>query len=140
MRRASLAPSRCPPLWRFSPRAILVASLALAVLRFALIGWGVDSLALLLVAQVLHAATFGSFHAAMIAVINVWFVGARRVRGLAVFSSSTYGAGSCAGALLSGLLWERVGPAWTFTAASLVAALGLLLVVWRGKLLPSVMK
>ena len=41
----------------FSLRAILIASFALAVVRFLLIGWGADSLALLLLAQALHAAT-----------------------------------------------------------------------------------
>jgi PPP family 3-phenylpropionic acid transporter len=44
-----------------------VFSFAAAVLRFLLIGWAADSLALLLFAQVLHGATFGAYHAAAVA-------------------------------------------------------------------------
>ena len=45
---------------RVSLRVILLASFALAVLRFLLIGWAADVVALLLFAQVLHGATFGA--------------------------------------------------------------------------------
>jgi MFS transporter, PPP family, 3-phenylpropionic acid transporter len=128
------------PYWlrRFSPRIILLASFGIAALRFLLIGWGVESLGVLIVAQVMHAASFGSFHAASLAVINEWFQGARHVRGQALFSSLVYGAGSACGSLLAGELWESTGPQWTYTAASLAAACGLLLLLWRGRALPRV--
>ena len=128
------------PHWlsRFTPRVILLASFGLATLRFLMIGWGVESLAVLIIAQVLHAASFGSFHAAALAVINHLFQGPRHVRGQALFSSLTYGAGSAVGSLLAGALWQSVGPQWTYTAASLSAACGLLLVLWRGRALPRV--
>ncbi|HKO87571.1 MAG TPA: MFS transporter [Burkholderiales bacterium] len=128
------------PRWlnRFSPRAILLVSFGLATIRFLMIGWGVESLATLIIAQVLHAASFGSFHAAALAVINEWFQGPRHVRGQALFSSLTYGAGSAVGSLLAGALWQSVGPQWTYTAASFAAACGLLLLLWRGRALPRV--
>ena len=44
----------------------MLTSLGLAVLRFCLIGVAVDNIVLLLIAQSLHAATFGSFHAASV--------------------------------------------------------------------------
>ncbi len=48
-----------PHLYRaFTLRRILIASFALAVVRFLIIGWAVDSVPLLLFAQTLHAATF----------------------------------------------------------------------------------
>ena len=56
-------------------RSILIASFALAAVRFLAIGWGADSLALLLFAQVLHAASFGSFHAAAIGIVHQLFRG-----------------------------------------------------------------
>jgi PPP family 3-phenylpropionic acid transporter len=70
------------PAWmrRFSTVSILIASFAAAVLRFAVIGWAVDSPAALVAAQLLHAATFGSCHVASVALINQWFTGARQVR------------------------------------------------------------
>jgi PPP family 3-phenylpropionic acid transporter len=125
-------------LMRFTPRSILLASFALATLRFSLIGWGVEHLMVLVFAQLLHAASFGSFHAAALAVVNESFTGARHVRGQALFSSLTYGAGSAVGALSAGLLWQSVGPAWTYSFASACAACGLLLLLWRGKLLPRI--
>lgn len=127
------------PYWlaRYSARRILLLSFALAVLRFLLIGWGVEHLLLLAVAQVMHAASFGSYHAAALALVNAWFRGSRHVRGQALFSSLTYGAGSAVGALASGALWQVIGPAWTFTAASAAAACGLLLIIWRGRLFPA---
>lgn len=127
------------PYWlaRYSARRILLFSFALAVLRFLLIGWGVEHLALLIVAQAMHAASFGSYHAAALALVNVWFSGSRHVRGQALFSSLTYGAGSAVGALSSGALWQVIGPAWTFSAASAAAACGLLLIIWRGRLFPA---
>ena len=49
-----------PHLYRaFALRRILITSFALAVVRFLLIGWAADSTALLVLAQTLHAATFG---------------------------------------------------------------------------------
>ena len=54
----------------FSLRGILVFSFAAAILRFLLIGWAADSLALLLFAQVLHGATFGAYHAAAVAALE----------------------------------------------------------------------
>lgn len=128
------------PHWlaRFTPRAILLASFGLASIRFLMIGWGVESLSILILAQIMHAASFGSFHAAALAVINEWFQGRRHVRGQALFSSLVYGAGSAVGSLMAGGLWQSVGPQWTYSAASLAAACGLLLLLWRGKALPRV--
>jgi PPP family 3-phenylpropionic acid transporter len=125
------------PAWmrRFSAVDILIVSFALAVARFALIGWAVDSPVALACAQVLHAATFGSCHMASVALINQWFSGTRQVRGQAVYLSAAFGFGGFVGALASGAAWETLGPAWTYTGASGAAALGLLLLVRDAKLL-----
>jgi len=125
------------PLWmkRFAAHTVLVACFALAVLRFALIGWGVASVALLVVAQVLHAATFGACHMASLALVNRWFGGPRQVRGQALYLSFSFGLGGFVGAAASGAAWDAVGPAWTFTAASAAAAAGLLVLARRAKLL-----
>src|SRR5262249_16104499 len=52
---------------RFTLRALLIASFACAAVRFLLIGWAVHVLALLIIALLLHAATFGLFHGASLA-------------------------------------------------------------------------
>ena len=53
---------------RFGYTRILLVSFIAAVVRFLMIGWGVDFLLLLLIAQVLHAATFGAYHAASVGI------------------------------------------------------------------------
>jgi PPP family 3-phenylpropionic acid transporter len=116
---------------RYSLAQILVASMMLAVLRFLLIGWFVDTLPLLLLAQVLHAATFGSFHASGVALVHQFFQGRHQSKGQALFGSVTYGAGGVAGGLLSGPLWQHWGASAMFTLSSLAALLGVLLMLWK---------
>ncbi|MCX7961111.1 MAG: MFS transporter, partial [Burkholderiales bacterium] len=115
---------------RFALRALLLASFACAVVRFPAIGWGVESLAVLACAQLLHAATFGAFHSASVAMVHRLFPGALAARGQALYSSIAYGLGGTAGALLAGFTWEAAGPAPSFAASALFAAAGGAL-VWR---------
>lgn len=112
-------------------RPILVFAFACAVARFLMIGWGVDSLALLIAAQLLHGVTFGAYHSAAIAAVNHWFPGRLQSRGQALYGSVSFGAGGMVGGVLSGLLWQSAGPAWTFTLASTLALAGGLL-AWLG--------
>jgi PPP family 3-phenylpropionic acid transporter len=120
---------------RFSLRAILLSAFACAVVRFLMIGWGADSLAVLLVAQVLHGATFGAYHAAAIAVVNQWFPGRLQSHGQALYGSLSFGAGGMLGGLLSGYTWDGLGAAWTFTIGSGFALVGFvwLLFGWRSR-------
>jgi PPP family 3-phenylpropionic acid transporter len=115
---------------RFSLRTILLASFAAAVLRFLLMGWGVESVALMVFVQLLHGLTFGAYHAASIAAVNLWFPGKAQGRGQALYSSLSFGAGGLLGALISGATWDDWGAGWTFTLASCFALLGFLL-VWH---------
>lgn len=114
-----------------SMRRILLACFVLATLRFLLIGWGVAFIGLLAFAQLLHGASFGAHHAATMAALNRWFEPGQQARAQALYGSVAYGAGGLGGALLAGALWERAGAGITFSAASLLALLGLIL-VWRG--------
>ena len=113
----------------FSLRSILAFSFACAVLRFLVIGWAVDSPALLAAAQLMHGATFGAYHAAAIAAIHRWFPGRAQSRGQALYGSLSFGAGGMLGGLVSGVLWDPLGAAWTFTLGSGFALAGLLLIL-----------
>jgi PPP family 3-phenylpropionic acid transporter len=116
---------------RFGLRVILLASFAAASVRFLMIGWGVESLAVIVLAQLLHGLTFGAYHAASITAVNCWFPGRSQARGQALYSSLSFGAGGLLGGLLSGWMWDGVGAALTFTLSTAFALLGLLLVaVW----------
>jgi PPP family 3-phenylpropionic acid transporter len=118
---------------RFSPRALLIASLAIAAVRFVLIGWAAQFAAILFAAQLMHAATFGVFHAAALVSVHRLFQGPNQARGQAVYSSLCYGLGGTLGGLGSGIAWEWLGPALTFGAASLCALLGILLLLALSK-------
>jgi PPP family 3-phenylpropionic acid transporter len=116
---------------RHSLRAILLFSFACAVLRFLMIGWGVEYIVMLLAAQLLHGATFGACHAATIAALHQWFPARQQGHAQALYGSIAFGAGGMLGGLLGGQTWDSAGSAWTFTIAAAFALAGLLL-VWRG--------
>jgi len=119
---------------RFSLRAILLASFAAAVLRFLLMGWGVESLAVMVLVQLMHGLTFGAYHASAIAAVNEWFPGRAQAHGQALYSSLSFGAGGLIGALISGYTWEVLGAGWTFTLSAAFAVVGFGLVWgWVGK-------
>ena len=108
---------------RVTPRRLLLASFALAVLRFLMIAWGVESPWIVWGAQTLHAFTFGTFHAAAVALIHQHFRGRHQARGQALYTSLSYGVGGTLGGLISGVTWDGLGPDWTFTLAAASAAL-----------------
>ncbi|MBY0578595.1 MAG: MFS transporter [Burkholderiales bacterium] len=121
---------------RFSMKAILAFSLACAVLRFILIGWGVDVLFLLVLAQVLHAATFGSHHAAAMAAIHHFFRGRHQAKGQSFYTSLVYGAGGTLGAMGGGYAWGACGPQVTFGLSAAAALIGLVWLLTKFRLSP----
>jgi PPP family 3-phenylpropionic acid transporter len=116
---------------RFGLRALLLTSLSLAVLRWLLIAYCVDRPWILIIAQLLHAATFGVYHGAAIQLIHRYFRGRHQGRGQALYSSLSFGAGGAVGALYSGYTWALGGGVFSFGAAALVSAAALLF-AWRG--------
>jgi len=118
----------------YSLRTILIASFAVAVVRFLIIGWGAGHFVLLLFAQMLHAATFGSFHAAAIGIVHRVFRGRHQARGQAIYGSLTFGLGGTVGTLASGYAWQYLGAGPTFTLAAAAALAGMLLLQWKLRL------
>lgn len=116
---------------RFGARRVLIWSMGLAVVRWLLIGSFVDILALAILAQCLHAATFGTFHAAAIHLVHAAFRGRTQGRGQALYNSVSFGAGGAVGSLIGGLLWAGQGAAVTFGVAAAGAALGMV-TAWLG--------
>jgi len=109
---------------KYGIRNVLLISLLLSSLRWLIIGIFPESLLLLLFAQLLHAASFGTFHAAAIAWVHHYFVGKNQGRGQALYSSIGFGAGGALGSLLSGYLWLSPGPTATFSLAALTSLIG----------------
>ena len=119
---------------RYSLKNIMLVSLALAVLRFALIGVAVDNLAWLLIAQSLHAATFGSFHAASVEVITQFFNGRHQARGQAIYNSVAYGVGGTIGGLAGGFALQYLGGETTFLLAAIFPLFGFIVIALGLKL------
>lgn len=116
---------------RYSLKTILLMSLFLGVIRFILIGASPDHLYLLLIAQMFHAATFGSFHAASIEVIAYYFKGRNQARGQAIYNSVAYGIGGTVGGLGGGYLIQYLGGQIGFMIAAISPLIGFL-VIWFG--------
>ncbi len=114
----------------FTLRQVLIASFALAAIRFAVIAVCADNFALLLIAQTLHAASFGSFHAAALGYVHRFFRGRNQARGQAIYTSLTFGLGGTLGGLYAGYTWEHFGAVLTFAGAAL-CAFGGMLILWR---------
>lgn len=114
-----------------SLKSLLMWSLVLTSLRWFLIAFFPTFLPLLIFAQILHAASFGIFHAVAIQFVHKFFVGRNQGRGQALYSSMGFGAGGAMGSLYSGYTWDSVGPTVTYLIAGLIAALAVG-VAWRG--------
>lgn len=113
---------------RVDPFRLLAASFALAALRFAMIAEFAHVIALLVIAQMLHAATFAVHHSASFLTIQRWFHGRATARGQALYVSIGYGVGGTAGSLLAAWLWSAVGASAAFLSSSIAALLGWLAV------------
>jgi MFS transporter, PPP family, 3-phenylpropionic acid transporter len=113
---------------RFTLKQILLWSLLLAVLRFAMIGLGTSSLGILLLAQTLHAATFGSFHVASVAIVHQYFKGKHQAKGQAIYSSVGYGLGGTIGGISGGYALQYLGGETTFLLTAIYPLAGFLVV------------
>jgi MFS transporter, PPP family, 3-phenylpropionic acid transporter len=113
---------------RWSIRTLFVFSFAAAALRFLLIAWGVESLLLVLFAQLLHGATFGICHATAMAALHRWFALRHQGRVQGLYGSASFGAGGLIGSLASSVLWQPIGPSWVYTLAAGAGLCGLLLI------------
>ncbi len=122
---------------RFSLKTILMTSLVLAVIRFSLIGISVDSLWMIIVAQTLHAATFGSFHAASVDVVTQFFKGRHQAKGQAIYNSVAYGVGGAIGGIAGGYALQHLGGQQTFLLAAAFPLLGLAVIGLGLKLKPA---
>ena len=100
---------------------ILLVSLLLTSLRWLAIGFFPQSLAIMIGAQCLHAASFGTFHAAAIAWLHQHFTGKHHGQGQGLYSGLGFGAGGALGSLLSGYLWSTYGATATFNMAAIAS-------------------
>lgn len=123
------------PLLKYvSLRRILLVSALFSVLRWLLIAWYADNLWLLMGAQVLHAASFGTSHVAAIHLVQGYFGQHHQGKGQALYSSFSFGIGGMLGGLYSGYAWDSYGGHWVYSFAAILSALAYIIaVIWVGK-------
>ncbi len=107
----------------FGIKTVLLVSLVLSCFRWLLIGLFPEQIAILTFAQLLHAASFGTFHAAAIAWVFQHFKGKHHGKGQALYSSVSFGAGGAIGSLYSGYMWLSPGATSIFMIAALLSAI-----------------
>ena len=112
---------------RWSVKTLLMLSLGLTLIRWVMIPFVPDSLPLLIVAQLLHAASYGLFHAAAIYMIDQHFQGANQSKGQAIYASASHGLGGALGMLAAGYAWYEGGALLAFAISALAIVLALLI-------------
>lgn len=124
-----------PLLKQYGHRQLILYSLALTVLRWLLTAIAPASISVILMAQFLHAASFGIMHVVSIELVHRYFVGPHQGRGQALYSSMSFGLGGVIGSLYSGYLWQTWGDVSQgkilFYTALFVSLLAFI-VAWRG--------
>ncbi len=117
-----------------SLRNILLCSISLGILRWLLLAYYADDLSCLVVAQLLHAATFGGVHVATIHLVQRYFGGRHQGKGQALLVSIGYGLGGLLGSYYSGLFWQAQGGPVVFVLSAACCGLALLIAfVWVGR-------
>ncbi|SFU61617.1 MFS transporter [Pseudoduganella namucuonensis] len=114
---------QAPLLKRWGAWRLLRLAFAAGVLRFAMIGAGAHFIVVLVLAQLLHAATFALHHSACVLAMQRWFAGPLQARGQALYISLSYGVGGSLGGLFLAQCWEGMGPGSVYYVASALALL-----------------
>jgi PPP family 3-phenylpropionic acid transporter len=118
---------------KFGLRFLLLTSFILTAIRWLTIGYFVENLFIVILAQLLHAASFGIYHAVAIQYIHKYFNGNNRGRGQAIYSSVSFGLGGLVGTLGSGYLWENLGALNTYILAAGICILAYFIIFISNK-------
>jgi len=109
----------------FSIKSMLTFSLLVTFLRWFLMGHFADILVVMVLTQLLHAASFGLYHSASILFLQQHFDPSQQNRGQAIYIGGVYGIGGALGAYLAGVLWmDGSGSVQAFDIAMVAAFVG----------------
>jgi PPP family 3-phenylpropionic acid transporter len=108
---------------RFRYESVLIFSFAVAVLRWGGL-WTATSVWALLLLQLTHAMTYGTFHMASILYMDHLAPQQSKTLGQVVNNAVSYGLGLMAGFFLSGALYQAIGAHNLFAVSGGIALLG----------------
>jgi len=109
---------------RFSATSLLSFSIAVAAVRFVAVGFSEGVLVLIVVTQLMHAATFGLHHSAVMRLLHDWFAREQQARAQAMYMTVAYGIGGTLGGLVLSRVWTSMSPTAAFVGAGVAALLG----------------
>ena len=119
---------------KVSLRVILLVSIFLSIVRWLMIAHFVDSMVLMFIAQLLHAATFGSSHVVAIHLVHQYFGTRHQGKGQALYSSMSFGLGGMIGSLYSGYFWDSLGATFVYSMAAAACCIAFLIAfIWIGR-------
>jgi len=107
---------------RLDAEVVLQIAFGIGVFRFILIAFFPVTW-VLIVAQLMHAGTFGAHHSAATKLLQRWFTGPLQARGQALMATVSYGLGGTLGGLVAGWLWDATQPRNVFVMAALACGL-----------------
>lgn len=107
---------------RLDPEVVLQIAFGIGVFRFILIAFFPVTW-VLIIAQLMHAGTFGAHHSAATKLLQRWFTGPLQARGQALMATVSYGLGGTLGGLVAGWLWDTTQPRNVFVMAALACGL-----------------
>jgi PPP family 3-phenylpropionic acid transporter len=105
---------------RFSLEAVLIFSFLVAALRWFILFFA-QSATVILLSQVLHAVTYGTFHMASILYIDRLAPDKAKTLGQAVNNAISYGLGLMVGFFMNGYFFEITGSFVLFMVSCLIA-------------------
>lgn len=114
---------------------LLFWSLFFTAIRWLLIAFYSDNVSILILAQIIHALSFGGAHAASVELVRRFFKGRHAGQGQALYSAVTFGLGGASGAIISGYLWFQ-GAAVLFSLSAALVFLGAIIIrlgLWERK-------
>ena len=107
---------------RLDAEVILQGTFGIGVVRFILIAF-LPITSVLILAQLMHAATFAAHHSAATKLLQRWFTGPLQARGQAIMATVSYGLGGTIGGLCAGWIWELSQPRDVFVISAFACGL-----------------
>ncbi len=121
-------------LGKITLRRILLVSILLSICRWLMIAFFVESFPLMIFAQLLHAATFGSSHIVAIHLVHKYFGSHHQGKGQALYSSLSFGLGGMLGSLYSGYFWDCYGASFVYSMAAVSCVIAFIIAfIWVGR-------
>jgi PPP family 3-phenylpropionic acid transporter len=108
---------------RFSLENVLFFSFLVAAARWMIL-FLADSMVLILLSQILHAVTYGTFHMSSILYIDRLAPEQAKTLGQAVNNALSYGLGLMVGFFVNGYVYEITGSNTLFLMSALIALAG----------------